>query len=409
MKKLMFLLPVAALAMASCSSSEDVAQNVQSPSQELKFFPAVEGTTRGTIETTASISKFYVYANGNLKDAVTAGSDYTPAWQAVNKVGSVWTPTNKMWWATDDELGSEAQATFTAFANALGSAGVMENATEGKLVNVTIPATLANQKDLVVAYNAGKRTDFISGVPLHFRHALSQIVVNATYANDAEVSTDDYPELVVKVKGIKFVGLKNVGTLTLPTASTAAGNAYEPVWTSVDGAEEFAAAPATEATLASAAKFIDDSEAGNPLLLMPQTTAATTDLAATPTVTGAYLMVQVDINYKTAFKPGGATYKMIDLYPKPTAALSADQENADNDSWAWIAVPVDIAWKGGYKYTYTLNFSNIAAGKAAPGSTEGAEGVDAGDPVIKNVRTPVNFLVTVEEAWIDGGSFTPAM
>lgn len=399
MKKLMYLLPFAALAMASCSSSEDAAQNVQPPSQELKFFPAVQGNTRGVVETSSSISKFYVYANGNLKNAVTAGSDYIPAWQAVNKVGSVWTPTTKMWWATDEELGSEAQATFTAFANALGSAGVMENATEGKLVNVTIPATLANQKDLVVAYNAGKRTDFISGVPLHFRHALSQIVVNATYANDAEVSTDDYPELVVKVKGIKFVGLKNVGTLTLPTASTAAGNAYEPVWTSVDGAEEFAAAPATEATLASAAKFIDDSEAGNPLLLMPQTTAATTNLAATPTVTGAYLMVEVDINYKEAYDHDGdaETPALTDLYPKTA------------DATAWIAVPVDIAWKGGYKYTYTLNFSNIAAGKAAPGSTEGAEGVNAGDPVIKNVRTPVNFLVTVEEAWIDGGSFTPAM
>ena len=401
MKKLMFLLPVAALAMASCSSSEDVAQNVQTPSQELKFFPAVEGTTRGAIETSSSISKFYVYANGNLKDAITAGNDYTPAWQAVNKVGSVWTPTTKMWWATNDDLGgSEAQATFTAFANALGSAGVMENATEGKLVNVTVPTTLANQKDLVVAYNAGKRTDFISGVPLHFRHALSQIVVNATYANDADASllTNGFPELVVKVKGIKFVGLKNVGTLTLPTASTAAGNAYEPVWTSVDGAEEFAAAPATEATLASAAKFIDDSEAGNPLLLMPQTTAATTDLAAT-TVTGAYLMVEVDIDYKSPFDHDGdeGTDAITNLYPKTA------------DATAWIAVPVDIAWKGGYKYTYTLNFSNIAAGKAAPGSTEGAEGVNAGDPVIGNVRTPVNFLVTVEEAWIDGGSFTPAM
>ena len=405
MKKLMYLLPFAALAMASCSSSEDVAQNVQTPSQELKFFPAVEGTTRGAIETTASISKFYVYANGNLKDAVTAGSDYTPAWQAVNKVGSVWTPTTKMWWATDDELGSEAQATFTAFANALGSAGVMENATEGKLVNVTIPATLANQKDLVVAYNAGKRTDFISGVPLHFRHALSQIVVNATYANDADASllTNGFPELVVKVKGIKFVGLKNVGTLTLPTASTAAGNAYEPVWTSVDGAESFIAAPATEATLASAAKFIDDSEAGNPLLLMPQTTAATTNLnpTAPATVTGAYLMVEVDIDYKEPFDhdEDAETDAITNLFPKTA------------DATAWIAVPVDIAWKGGYKYTYTLNFSNIAAGKIAPGNADqhALENLNDGDPVIQGARTPVNFLVTVEEAWIDGGSFTPAM
>ena len=81
------------------------------------------------------------------------------------------------------------------------------------------------------------------------------------------------------------------------------------------------------------------------------------------------------------------------------------------DATAWIAVPVDIAWKGGYKYTYTLNFSNIAAGKIAPGNADqhALENLNDGDPVIQGARTPVNFLVTVEEAWIDGGSFTPAM
>ena len=388
----MYLLPFAALAMASCSSSEDVAQNVQTPSQELKFFPAVEGTTRGAIETTASISKFYVYADGDLKDAITEGSNYSAAWQAVNKVGTVWTPQAKMWWATDTELSKVAEANFTAFANAYDSNGEMTQADANKkLVNVTIPTTLADQKDLVVAYNAGKRTDFISGVPLHFRHALSQIVVNATYANDAEVSTDQFPELVVKVRSIKFAYLKNTATLSLPTASTAAGKAYEPVWAGASGTEEFAAKPAAEVTLASAAQFIDDSEAGNPLLLMPQQTTATTSLKNTE-LNGAYLMVEVDINKKN----GGDA-----VYPKA--------EYSENDGYAWIAVPVDIAWKGGYKYTYTLNFSNIACGKAAPGATEASQGVNENDPVIGNVRTPVNFLVTVEEAWIDGGSFTPAM
>lgn len=403
MKKLMFLLPVAALAMASCSSSEDVAQNVQTPSQELKFFPAVQGTTRGAIETTASISKFYVYANGNLKDAVTSGNDYSPAWQAVTKVGSNWNPDTKLYWAKDDEVSPAGPATgnFLAFANATKAAEGTEHDGTGitSQLDIVIPTDLSKQKDLVVAYNAGKRTDFISGVPLHFRHALSQVVVNATYANDADVSTDNYPELVVKVKGIKFVGLNNQGTLNLPTASTASGQTYEPVWGSQSGSVEFAAAPASVVGLSSTPQFIDQSAANSPLLLMPQTTAATTDLAAT-TVTGAYLMIEVDIDYKSPFDNDGnpETDAITNLYPKTA------------DATAWIAVPVDIAWKGGYKYTYTLNFSNIAAGKVAPGEHDAGKTDTAdGDPVIGNVRTPVNFLVTVEEAWIDGGSFTPAM
>lgn len=403
----MFLLPVAALAMASCSSSEDVAQNVQTPSQELKFFPAVEGTTRGAIETTASISKFYVYADGDLKDAITEGSNYSAAWQAVEKNGSSWElKGQKLWWAKDDDFtpNKVAEGAFTAFANALNSEGVEMTAADAtaadaikKLVNVTVPTDLSKQTDLVVAYNAGKRTDFISGVPLHFRHALSQIVVNATYANDAEASTDQFPELVVKVKSIKFAYLKNTATLSLPTASTAAGKTYEPVWAGASGTEVFASKPAAEVTLASAAQFIDDSEAGNPLLLMPQTTAATTSLVS-GSVDGAYLMVEVDINKKS---------DNSNVYPQ------ANYTGNDGTGYAWIAVPVDIAWKGGYKYTYTLNFSNIACGKAAPGATAGTEaaneGVAENNPVISGVRTPVNFLVTVEEAWIDGGSFTPAM
>lgn len=406
MKKLMFLLPVAALAMASCSSSEDVAQNVQTPSQELKFFTAVQGNTRGAIETTASISKFYVYADGQLKKTAvaTTGDAYSAEWQKVTKEGTVWTPQTKMWWATDQENENKvAEAKFTAFANALSAPDTeMESATNGKLVDVIVPDDVDKQKDLVVAYNAGKRTDFISGVPLHFRHVLSQIVVNATYANDADfISTK--PELVVKVKGIQFVGLKNKGTLTLPTASTAAGSTYEPVWASVSGSTTFASAAATDLTLANAAQYIDDSESGNPLLLMPQQTTATTSLEKAK-LDGAYLMVQVDIDYKETQGTGEGAKKNV--YPKRSAA--GDDESAENN-YAWIAVPVSIDWKGGYKYTYTLNFSNIAAGKVAPGTTSAETGQAVGDPVISGVRTPVNFLVTVEEAWIDGGSFTPAM
>ena|GEM_PF-1744677 len=403
----MFLLPVAALAMASCSSSEDVAQNVQTPSQELKFFPAVEGTTRGAIETSSSISKFYLYATGDLKKSATAtdeSANYSPAWQEVTKVGSNWNPATKLYWAKDTEVSPAGPATgnFLAFANATKAADGSEHNGTGitSQLDIVIPTDLSKQKDLVVAYNSGLRTVFTSGVPLHFRHALSQVVVNATYANDADASllTNGFPELDIKVKGVKFARLKNQGTLNLPGTSTASGQTYEPVWGSQSGTQEFAAAPASAVGLSSTPQFIDQSAANSPLLLMPQTTAATTSLEEA-NVDGAYLMVEVDINYKEPFDDDDdpSSDPLTDLYPKTSGQT------------AWIAVPVNIDWKGGYKYTYTLNFSNIACGKAAPGASVGTEGVAENNPVIAGVRTPVNFLVTVEEAWIDGGSFTPAM
>ena len=389
----MYLLPIAALAMASCSSSDEVAQSVQSPAenQELKFFPAIEGSTRGAIETTSSISQFYVLASGDLKEgAAESSADYTSAWQAVTKNGANWNVTTKMYWAGDN-----ATATFTAFANATKEDGTEFDATDlttpvTSLANVTIPTVLDKQKDLVVAYNTGSRTAFASGVPLHFRHALSQIVVNATYVNDNTVNATTYPELVVKVKGVKFMNVKNKGTLTLPSASTASGNAYTPAWASVTGSETYATAPYTEITLSSAPQFIDKSENGaNPLLLMPQTTAAAADLTAAP-ITGAYLMVEVDINKKS---------DNSDFYP-----VDGYTGNG-NTGYAWIAVPVSIDWKGGYKYTYTLNFTNTAVGNVDPDDPD-----NPGEPIIEDVLTPVNFIVTVESEWLNGGStISPAL
>lgn len=389
----MYLLPFAALAMASCSSSEDAA--VQSPvaqNNEVKIFPQVTGATRGVVETTASISQFNVILNG--KFATTADADASGL--VVGTYSTTATKSSSSWGLAQNYFwGDETtNAKFTAYANE-GTATY----SAGKLSGVTVEEDVDDQKDILVAYNEGNKTAFATGVPLHFRHAMSQIVVKASYADESDVTTyplADYPSMTVKVKAIKFVNLNNSGTLTLPTASTASGEAYEPVWSGHSGAAEFAVQLDNPITLGSTATAIDLSESANPLLLLPQTTAATENLApvAPATVTGAYMAVLVNIDYKES----GADY-----YPKA--------EYSTDDGYAWVAVPVSIEWAGGSKYIYTLNFSNIALGAIAPGTAAGAiPGSKAvGDKLPSALLTKVNFLVTVEEAWIDGGSFTPAM
>lgn len=386
MKKLICLLPFVVLTMASCSNSEDVAQKVTSAdAQELRIFPAVQGTTRGAVETTTSLSTFKVIINGNFSTPATTGSGAiaTPVLETATKTGSSWNLSTNYYWAND-----VTTASFTAYANSYAD---VASPSATQLVDLTVPTTLADQKDLIVAYNSGKKGDFSTGVPLHFRHTMAQIAVNATYSTDNTVDAASFPALKIKVKGFKFVGLNNVGTLTLPTASTASGQDYDPIWSNRSGSAEYEASPSSAVELIATTNYIDQSEAGNPLLLLPQTTAATTSLV-TGSTNGAYMMVLVDIN-KT---------DDTDVYPK--AGYTA------NDGYAWIAVPVNIDWKGGYKYTYTLNFTNVACGKAAPGATAANEGADEGTSIISGVNTLLTFLVTVETAWIDGGApVTPAL
>ena len=391
----MFLLPVAALAMASCSSSEDVAQNVQTPSQELKFFTAVQGNTRGAIETTASLSKFNVILNGKFATTAdaTAAATLNPATYSTTatKNGSSWTLGQNYFWGDETTVGK-----FTAYANADVTAA------SGMLADVTVAEDVDEQKDLLVAYNEGNKTVFAAGVPLHFRHAMSQIVVKASYADESDVETyplTSYPTRIVKVKGIKFFNLKNQGTLTLPTVSTASGQDYTPAWSAHSGNAAFEVIYDTPITLGSTATAIDLSENANPLLLLPQTTPATDNLApASPaTVTGAYMAVLVDINTAAV----GEETPESDYYPK--AGYTAD------GGYAWVAVPVSIEWNGGSRYTYTLNFSNIALGAIAPGTVEDARvpGKNVGEKLPSALLTKVNFLVSVEDEWTDGGTSNP--
>ena len=117
--------------------------------------------------------------------------------------------------------------------------------------------------------------------------------------------------------------------------------------------------------------------------------------------------MQVDIDYKEAQGTAGSKY--IDLYPRRPDGQTGDQAAGTGD-YAWVAVPLNIDWKAGYKYTYTLNFTNTAFGKVAPGTDGGdlpldpddpTNPVDPGEPVVPEVYSPVSFLVTVEEAWTE--------
>ena len=394
MKKLMFLLPFAALAMASCSSSEDAAQSPVAQNNEVKLFPQVGGTTRGVVETTASIDEFNVVVSGSFATAATGVDPTLSSWEeTATKAAGSWGLSTPLWWGD-----ATTSASFMAYANEGGA-----TYSAGKLTGFTANVDVAAQTDLVVAYNSGTKTDFASGVPLHFQHALSQVLVKANYVYDSEITN---PDLVIKVKGIAFQNVNPTGTLTLPTTSTA--SSYTADWALTGTATSlFESKLSSPVTLSSTAVAIDNSATAGPLLLIPQALAATTDLTAA-TVTGSYMLVLVDIDYKEAQnnEQNNAEY---DLFPgRQDGATTAQTEGEGN--FAWVAIPVNINWTAGYKYTYTLNFTNYAVGRTSPVQPEDPsvpeepELPDPDDPIVDELLTPLTFTVTVEDTWQEANS-----
>ena len=392
MKKTLFLLPLAALAFAACSSDDSAGQQaVQSQSSELRIFPQVGGT-RGTLETTASIDEFNVIVQGLFAESATTAASSSTWTKTVTKSEGAWGMTApSLYWGD-----ATTSATFMAYANQ--GAATYSN---GVLTGFTVGTDNAAQADLVVAYNSGTKTDFAAGVPLHFQHALSQVIVKANYTYD-ETYVSTNPDLTIKVEGFEIVNVNNKGNLTLPTASTA--SSYAASWALTGAATTYGDRYSTPITLSSTAVAIDNSGANGPMLLIPQQVAASTDYATSDTPTGSYLMVKVDIDYVTA--QGGKT----NVYP---AHQGEEEESGAENKYAWVAIPLNIDWTAGYKYTYTLNFSNTAVGavpKDQPNTEEGEDdatdnpGVNPEDPIVEEVKTPLTFTVTVEDTWQEANS-----
>jgi len=444
MKKLIYFLPFVALAMASCSNEVlDQQPALTQDASALVIRPAVQGLTRGTVTTDANLTVFHATATAATGDFFLEGTDAATATQIasidgnVQKDGSKWifNDGKTYWWESKN-----TEANFKAYAPA-----------DISLTAFTVAPEIADQKDVIVAYNEGKGGDFTSGVPLNFQHVLSQIVIKAL--------NKDASTFKVEVAGVKLTNIANKGSLTLPEVSTASPfdwTKYPTVWT-LDGSsvqDKYTAGSnqrgATSGTTLTASAAAITSE---PFLLMPQQLTAAADLSdatnsGTKSVTGTYLSVliratdlsqsvpeqnvdgkyllasdgsAIDFDAKsennlsdfdtydaskldaTAGTYNSAAIKMVNpvVYPR---------EGYGNNSvqYAYVCVPLDTEWLPGYKYTYTLNFSKDGIGKIDPnfaGGTSGANypggtgGLKPGEEIIDN---PIELFFTVTvDSWTD--------
>jgi hypothetical protein len=389
MKKLVFLLPIAAFAMASCSNDSVVEQPATKviSAEALQIYPEIQGATRGTVWDNSNFAEFYLSTSGKFQENATDvnhadGAAFTNA--KVTKSGSSWLISGKEWYWPSKTATSD----FTAWAPV---------APDGDPVfgpgSYTASTTIADQKDILVAFNSGSATDFESGVPLKFRHILSQIVIKADNADKTKVD--------IEVADVRLNNISSTGTWAVPTASTATALGYTP-WSSVSTQVNYFTKVGSFASPVMLDGSAKDLTGADPLLLIPQQLNAATIASGT----GQYISLLVRIKKGTTLVYPRNNFKG-DANTAFTSGSEPDYRTAgveNSEQWAWTAVDVNTNWEPGKKYIYTLHFTENGYGKIDGTLTGGNTNPgDDGDSTTQDpepgddvVDTPVKLVLDVE-------------
>lgn len=342
------LIAAAALvAAAACSTEEPMTEN---RGTAIAFRAAVGRGTRAAETTVANLDRFAVTAIA-ADGSVYFSDTYARAEQS-------WIPSAQHYWPTDNsELKFYAYApAATALTGTFSITG-----TEQKVAGFEPAAELKDQQDFVVAYGSGRKSaQGAAGVQLTFRHALAQIEVRAK--NAGKVYT-------YKVAGVRIGSVVSAADFALPATKEAQG-----VWTlgadKADYVVEYATSPLT---LGTDAQSLMTAESGTAMLLPQQLTPWDTADDKANAGKGAFLAVKLNI---VAQVDGNQ------MYPKTAG------------EYGWACIPVGTKWEAGYKYVYTLDFTN-GAGKYPP------EHPDVpGEDILTD---PIRFTVDVEPWKNDDG------
>lgn len=367
MKKQLLLCGIAALAFCSCSNDEIIETAKVQKSSEITFSPSVGNMTRA-ITTASTLEQFTVNAFLNQGDnTINYIKDLS-----VDKANGVWTPAQSYTWPYSGKM------TFYSYSPA-GLDVTMPTSENFASVAPTITYTASSnperQKDVLYAVNEMNAADAYSdnanakSVNVNFRHALSQIVFSAKNTN---------PGWILDISDVQIVNIKSKGVYTFPTTTTAPisadGTAVKGSWALENILNSYSASFNTVEKIGAEAVSLTTSAEGS-LLVLPQTANAwnpKTDPNCQNN--GAYFMVRCKIQQIT---PDGNAL----LWPSKST-----------DTSAYVAIPVNIDWQEGKKYTYTFIFGD-GAGFIPPTNTEGGENVIPGSDTFAKI----NFSVSVDE------------
>ena len=356
MKKAIYMMAAAAIALSSCSSEEttDVAK-----SSNITFRTTVGLNSRG-LELTGN----------NMTKMTVSAFDGTNAYFA-NKVfekgeGNIFeckafNPT----WPKDGTL------TFVAYSH-LGEAwGYTPTLTStGATITGFAPeSNIKDQHDVVFAYGTGSRADNeTNGVELNFEHILSQIKIKVK-------NTDT--DLHYSIKGIRIASVS--GSANYEFAHGADKNSH--TW-----------------TISGTANAVYETEFENPISLENSDPVDLTDKCnAGGGAGGAMIIPQTPTVWNGTdraadfenFKGKAYISLLINVKRGNTNIYPA---SGTGYCWAAVALPSGTKWEAGNKYIYTLDLTN-GCGKIDPVDPGVDPGVNPGDQIFgKEIKFTVNVL-----------------
>ena len=326
MKKLMFLTTAAVIALTSCSDDE---MKDASRGHAIDF--RVGTASRASEITGANITNFFVTA---YKGSTPFFSDVE--FSRPNTTQTFFESLMKYYWPKEGD-----RLDFVAY---YPSAKELPIAADTKKVNdFKTKVNLENQYDFIYATASGTKDDNADGVQLNFKHALSQVVIQAKHESNN----------VVKVAGMKLVGLVNTGSFDF---------AGDPAWTLGSTKDTPYKVTYDDITLTKDATSLMDGEVA---MVLPQQLTAW-DKSENNDNSGAYIAVKVNIHDASGQQ----------IYPYKS-------DESWEGKYGWVAVPIDTKLEPGKKYVYTLDFQK-GTGLVAPVPTEGS----TTDPIITTDPDP---------------------
>ena len=350
MKKNLLLLSLAGLAIASCTSDENLSENAGK--SRLRFetplmstvTKAVTGEIEGLIYPTEE--KFDIYGiqysgdfkgwatSTDVKDFWTGGSTMTVETAAhigsSTGVNAAWATTNDYFWVNEPY-----KLAFAAYSpsDAKGDATIAYGATGFTFTGFTVKSTVADQYDLMYSdrqFDCTRNKYENTGIPLKFNHALSSIV----FAAIEEVEKKTY-----EITGVQLIGsIKNKGTFKqniTETAATPYTETFVPEWDdlSIVGGTEITYTPVIENGRYTVTGANDEFTGGKSAILpIPQEVPA-----------GAY--VRLSYTVKTELASGNLK---VDEYTKDIPLSEFIVTGTEDDKIE--------KWEIGYRYVYLINF-----------------------------------------------------
>lgn len=384
MKKQLFILAAAALALASCSNDETIAVNEGiADANTISFRPLTNNMTRATDASFANGTSFKVTA---FPTGTTTGA-YFDEVVFTASAGTTFTSTNKYYWPAED-----GKLDFYAWAPSTYEAGSNDYTSFA----ITPGTTIGSQPDFVYAVTKGwgKTTRSGSnGVTINFRHAESKIAIKLANSN---------PNLKITVGNVSIGNLRGTETfswngVTDGTTPTAAADAntdgkytsgtltyLNGTWTATSAQtsvysvamESAASYNVFDGTVAAKALYSSGTGSDYDMILIPQALNVATTYSATTesaTFNGAFIKVQIKIQNKanSAYIVGGAETYVTAMWP-----LTA------------------LTWLPGHKYTYTVD---LAGGGYFEQNNN--DGDDALDPILEGAE--IKFVTVTVDDWSD--------